>query len=662
MSVRLDPNAPDGFVVHSFASDDAIECRDYIREKCGLPAFGNGHNSVPVPDAPPITPLTNEMISAALAKASAPPARSNTKITATYDYTDEKGNLLYQVCRLEPKSFRQRRPDSNGGWTWNLNGPHRVPYRLPDLLKFNFGTVFIPEGEKDADRLAGLDLVATTAASGKWDGIDLSVFTGRDCLVLEDNDPAGSKKSLDIAQKLHGIAGSVRIVRLPGLPDRGDVSDWLDANWNDVGRLVELCFDFPLWTPTQGVSDTGPVEKSEPVTSVEARAETDAPILPVSSLSALLATVSAASTAPATPPPSSLPPPLPFVNMSNWDNEPVPEQEWAVFNRIPLKQCVLFSGEGAAGKSTLFLQQSAAHVVARDWLGTMLEPGPAIYIDAEDDEKVMHRRLAAITDHYHVAFSDLVKGGLHLISLVGHDAVLAAAGRNGKIEPTPLYKQLIEAAGDIRPVIMGIASSANVYAGSEIDRSQVQQFISLLTRLAITASGSVVLIGHPSLTGLNTDTGLSGTTQWHNAVRARFYLKSVKPEDGEQPDTDLRELVFKKNNYGAVSESIVLRYSNGLFLPLPGITSLDRAAQELKAEEVFIDLLRAFTNQNRHVSDKAGSAYAPALFAREPLAKAAGLTNKALAAAMSRLFAAVKIWNEPCGRPSRPQYRIALKV
>jgi RecA-family ATPase len=139
-------------------------------------------------------------------------------------------------------------------------------------------------------------------------------------------------------------------------------------------------------------------------------------------------------------------------------------------------------------------------------------------------------------------------------------------------------------------VITGIASSANVYAGSEINRSQVQQFISLLTRLAITAGGSVVLIGHPSLTGLNTDSGLSGTTQWHNVVRARFYMKSVKPEDGEQPNTDLRELVFKKNNYGAISESIVLRYTNGLFL------------------------------------------------------------------------AADKIWNESCGRPSRPQYRIALKV
>ena len=76
------------------------------------------------------------------------------------------------------------------------------------------------------------------------------------------------------------------------------------------------------------------------------------------------------------------------------------------------------------------------------------------------------------------------------ISLAGQDAVLATASRNGKIEPTALYKQLIEVAGDIRPKMIGIASSANVYAGSEIERGQVQQFIGLLTRLAIIANGA----------------------------------------------------------------------------------------------------------------------------------------------------------------------------
>src|SRR5262249_34979237 len=162
--------------------------------------------------------------------------------------------------------------------------------------------------------------------------------------------------------------------------------------------------------------------------------------------------------------------------------------DWVVQNRIPRRQCVLFSGEGAAGKSTEQLHLSAAQVLGRDWLGTMPVQGPAMFIDAEDDEQIIHRRLAAITKHYNVTFGDLIKGGLHLMSLVGHDAVLATVSRSGKIEPTALYKQILEAVGDIKPVMIGIASSANVYAGSEIERAQVQQFISLLNRLAILAN------------------------------------------------------------------------------------------------------------------------------------------------------------------------------
>jgi hypothetical protein len=65
--------------------------------------------------------------------------------------------------------------------------------------------------------------------------------------------------------------------------------------------------------------------------------------------------------------------------------------------------------------------------------------------------KVLHIRLAAILQHYGATFADAIKGGLHLISLVGHDAVLGAPERNGKIKPTALYKQLLEAAGDIKP-------------------------------------------------------------------------------------------------------------------------------------------------------------------------------------------------------------------
>jgi RecA-family ATPase len=248
------------------------------------------------------------------------------------------------------------------------------------------------------------------------------------------------------------------------------------------------------------------------------------------------------------------------------------------------------------------------------------------------------------------------------MSFAGQDAVLATASRNGKLEPTPLYRQLLEAAGDIKPRMIGIASAANIFAGSENDRSQVQQFISLLTRMAIIAGGGVQLISHPSLSGINTDTGLSGNTQWHNAVRARSWLKGVKPEACEQVDSDLRELVFKKNNYGPVSESMILRWQNGLFLPELGINSLDQAAQETKTDEIFLTLLRRLTRENRFVSGKPSSNYAPAVFAREEEALREMVSSKMLEATMRRLFRTGVIWNEPCGKPSRPSYRIALKA
>jgi RecA-family ATPase len=183
----------------------------------------------------------------------------------------------------------------------------------------------------------------------------------------------------------------------------------------------------------------------------------------------------------------------------------------------------------------------------------------------------------------------------------------------------------------------------------------------LLTGLAIAADGAVQLISHPSLSGISAGTGVSGTTQWHNAVRARSFLKGIKPESGDQPDNDLREIIFKKNNYGPFADTIVLRYQNGLFLPVTGAGTLEKVAREQRAREVSVALLKRFTAANRNVSYKTGTAYAPALFAREEEAKHNGLNGKALEAAMRALFKDGVIWNEPCGKPSRPSFRIALK-
>jgi hypothetical protein len=96
------------------------------------------------------------------------------KIVKTYDYLDENGVLLLQVCRQEPKNFLQRKPDPGrpGEWLWKVQGVRQVPYRLPELVsEIELGKrVFIVEGEKDVDRLRSLGVPATTNAggAGKW--------------------------------------------------------------------------------------------------------------------------------------------------------------------------------------------------------------------------------------------------------------------------------------------------------------------------------------------------------------------------------------------------------------------------------------------------------------------------------------------------------------
>ena len=98
-------------------------------------------------------------------------------------------------------------------------------------------------------------------------------------------------------------------------------------------------------------------------------------------------------------------------------------------------------------------------------------------MDAEDDENEIHIRLGSVLKHYNASFADAIKGGFHLVSLAGEMRSSLQLAVSGKIEPTPLYNQLLQAAGDLKPKMIGIASAANIFAGNENDRSQVQQFV-----------------------------------------------------------------------------------------------------------------------------------------------------------------------------------------
>jgi RecA-family ATPase len=355
------------------------------------------------------------------------------------------------------------------------------------------------------------------------------------------------------------------------------------------------------------------------------------------------------------------PEPLQWLDISNWDNEPLPERKWAIRDRVPLRQVGLFSGEGGTGKSITELMKNVAHVVGGDWLHSLPEIGPAFYLGAEDDVDELHIRLAEIVKHYRTTFAEVAANGLHLLPLLGKDAVLCAASRSGKVETTALYKQIYEAAGDIKPKNISVDPLTRAFAGNEIDRTQVYAFASHMQRLAMAADGSVTVLSHPSLQGMNSGSGLSGSTAWHGAFRFRQYLTSAKPADGEQPDSDLRQLEFKKNQYGPLGETIVVRYQNGLFLPERGMSNLDAAAREAAADRIFTDLLKRFRDTGRNLSDKKSSSnYAPKAFAVEAESKEAKLRKADLEEAMRRLFANKKIVVKTYGKPSNPHERIEV--
>jgi len=157
---------------------------------------------------------------------------------STYDYTDEEGNILYKKVRRQPKSFTWRGPNGNGGWTNGIEGIGRVPYRLHHLDTSD--PVYLVEGEKDADTLAGKGFTATTAGGANaWTDEHSKCLSGNEVVILYDNDEAGRLDALRKARSLLDIASSVKIVDLPGVEPGADITDWL-ASGNTPDELQKL--------------------------------------------------------------------------------------------------------------------------------------------------------------------------------------------------------------------------------------------------------------------------------------------------------------------------------------------------------------------------------------------------------------------------------------
>ena len=536
-------------------------------------------------------------------------AKQGWRSVATYRYTDKNGSVLYEAVRYnyaplpKVKKFQLRHKDSDGRWVHGA-GPARVPYRLFDLVdRRNHGKpIIVCEGEKDTDNAWSKGLRATCAQGSNWSDDVTDYLIGEDVIVVPDNDKKGHENAQKAVDKLSKVARSVKILELDGLPPRGDLTDWFAVDGNTADELIALA------------------ERVDPE-------------------------------------------PIPghlgkSFGMDAWQDQPIPEREWIVKDFIPTNAVGFIYGDGGTGKSLLglMLTTSRAPTLPKPWLGLEVKQGKTLYISCEDDERESHLRSEDIRRHLGLQFSDL--GAARMIIQVGQDTVLGESRRReGPIEPTELFRAVKREFEKHEADLLIIDSLADVFSGNENERVQVRQFVSMLGRLA-TRGRSVLILAHPSLSGLNTGRGTSGSTAWNNSSRFRATLERVKLEGGEE-DKNLRVLSLAKSNYGPADIKITVRWEDGVYVPVDGGT-VTAAMSRVTAIYWFQVLLRRLAGQGRYVSHKKGTNSAPSLFAEEPEAKERRITKRDFNEAMTALFSLGKIKAEEYGPPSKRASRLAL--
>jgi RecA-family ATPase len=317
----------------------------------------------------------------------------------------------------------------------------------------------------------------------------------------------------------------------------------------------------------------------------------------------------------------------------------VPDLLWHVEGWIPGNNVFLLAGNGGEGKSILALQLAHVTRCGMPFFGRAIRAGAAVYYSAEETEDELAYRLQRISRS--VLIGGAPDNPLKLISMADRTALLAIpdGGRTGEMNPTPLLEELEELVHDIEAALLVIDARADTFGGNELDRAQVRSFIALLRGIASRNQCAVVLLDHPSVSGMNDGRGYSGVTAWNNSVRGLAALTTPKGDKGDELDPCLRQLELKKLNNGARGAKILMRYDNGAFHQTKGGGGEGMSLQQkAKAMMVFLELAQKATDQGRHLSDKKNSpAYAPAALEHE--AKGRDVTKAQLMWAMQESFA-----------------------
>lgn len=333
---------------------------------------------------------------------------------------------------------------------------------------------------------------------------------------------------------------------------------------------------------------------------------------------------------------------------------------------IPWEGVTLLFGDGATGKSLLLLQLMCGVARTTKWMGRRVDTGRAVYFSAEDTKAETHIRLGSIARHEGFTFDHLPDLDIHFMA--GKDCVLGALDRRtGIVQATELFQQFRTDCLRRKPTLIGIDNLIDVFAGDVINPAQAKQFMHLLTGLSIECGCPVVLLAHPSKSGMSGGDGDGGTRAWSNSARARLYLQRVLTggNHGEAPvedDPDLRVLSTKKANYGPAGTEIRLKWEDGRFVSMdePPAGVRDVFGQALKAERVFLHLLRWHQKRDKFVSPNKSVSYAPKVFAAHP--QADGVKSRQFETAMNVLLDQRRIEIFTHGSPANRRQHLGLPL
>jgi len=303
---------------------------------------------------------------------------------------------------------------------------------------------------------------------------------------------------------------------------------------------------------------------------------------------------------------------------SELEDRPEYEQGWLVDDMVPDDDAILNQGDGGAGKTTTMLQLAVAVATGSEWFGrsTGVVPKRVLFFSCEERSEKIGMRIKPILDGAsspydgEVTWADLKK--LKIVALADRDALIAVKDTAGRIVGTEMYRYFATKIEEWKPALVIVDSLYDIYGGDENTRAQVRQFVGMLRRFTAKYQCALIVLGHPSLYGMATGSGTSGSTGWRNAFRGMLYTtKTLNPKTG----VATHKIESKKNNYGPSDVSIELVWQDGIFVPVEA-NETDAKKTAYAAKVAFCDLLAQYLKEDRSLTATASARnYAPREFA-----------------------------------------------